>query len=463
MILTLDVRGPEAAKLGAANQKVFHAVGGTIGRLPDNQWVLPDPHVSGRHAVVLYASGVFYVEDTSTNGVCINSPDNRLARGQPYALTSGDRIFIEPFEIDASITSAALHDAGTPFDDPFEGTLPELPSSGSDPFAADDPADHHAMGTPGSRVEALVPGVEQPLIPCDEVDPLRLLGLHVERAPASNPLRAADLAVGSVLNEPYQALEPLAARTPAPRSSGSRIPQDYDPSIADDRRVPPRPTAVRNTADERLPERPPSIEASTRSADVELSAVLAGAGLEGIPVTPELARSFGRILRIVIAGVMDVLHARQQTKEEFRMGMTRFKPAHNNPLKFSANVDDALHNLLVKRNAAFLGPVEAFEDAFDDLRHHQMATLAGVRVAFEAMLAEFDPERLEQQFDCEGRKAALLPLPAWLRYWDRYRDRFHAMRRDADETFRDLFGDEFAKAYEEQLGRLKARSRGRQH
>ena len=62
-----------------------------------------------------------------------------------------------------------------------------------------------------------------------------------------------------------------------------------------------------------------------------------------------------------------------------------------------ANVEDALHNLLVKRNAAYLGPVDAFDDAFDDLRHHQMATLEGIRVAFESMLAEFHPDRLQEQ------------------------------------------------------------------
>ena len=58
------------------------------------------------------------------------------------------------------------------------------------------------------------------------------------------------------------------------------------------------------------------------------------------------------------------------------MRLTQFRAADNNPLKFSANVDDALHNLLVKRNAAYLEPVEAFEDAFDDLRDHQIAMLA---------------------------------------------------------------------------------------
>jgi type VI secretion system FHA domain protein len=156
---------------------------------------------------------------------------------------------------------------------------------------------------------------------------------------------------------------------------------------------------------------------------------------------------------------MDVLQARQRIKSEFRMGMTTFKPADNNPLKFSANVDDALHNLLVKRNAAFLGPVEAFEDAFDDVRNHQMAMLAGLRVAFEAMLAEFDPDRLQEEFDRQLKKGALLSVPAKLRYWDLYQEKIRDMVRDPEVSFRELFGDEFAKAYEEQLRRLKAQGR----
>ena len=152
------------------------------------------------------------------------------------------------------------------------------------------------------------------------------------------------------------------------------------------------------------PERPSAAHRMRARGEGDLAAVLAGAGLENVAVTPELARSFGQILRVVVGGVMDILQARQRIKSEFRMGMTTFKPADNNPLKFSANVDDALHNLLVKRNAAYLGPVEAFEDAFDDVRNHQMAMLAGVRVAFEAMLAEFDPERLQEEFDRQLKK-----------------------------------------------------------
>ena len=146
-------------------------------------------------------------------------------------------------------------------------------------------------------------------------------------------------------------------------------------------------------------------------------------------VTPELTRSLGQILRIVVSGLMDVLQSRQRIKEEFQMRQTVFKPSDNNPLKFSANVEDALHNLLVKRNAAYLRPVDAFAEAFDDLRDHQLASL---------------------------------PLmPAKMRYWDLFREKRHEMVKDPEAAFAALFGDEFRRAYEEQFRELKAQRRTR--
>jgi type VI secretion system FHA domain protein len=163
----------------------------------------------------------------------------------------------------------------------------------------------------------------------------------------------------------------------------------------------------------------------------------------------------------VVAGLMDILQSRQRIKEEFGIQHTMFRPADNNPLKFSANVEDALHNLLVKRNAAYLGPVEAFADAFEDLRDHQLAMLAGLRVAFDAMLTEFDTDRLQEDFDAQMGKHALPLIPAKMRYWELFRDKYQALIKDPDTTFDRLFGEEFRRAYEDQFRKLKAARRTR--
>jgi type VI secretion system FHA domain protein len=494
MILTLEVTGPSAAKLGAARRKVFNASGGTIGRLRDNQWSLPDPYVSNRHAVIRYQDGAFYIEDTSTNGVFINSPENRLVKGQLYPLKSSDWIFIEPYEIRATIESGAKEAAASPHDW-AAGSIGPSPARHEadfdDPFQPV-PRARSAKDSAAPLPAELIPGGE-------EVDPLNLIGVPGRRTPQPPAPRAADLARGSVVSDHYQ---PPAPRFPEPSTPpagapGPLIPEDYNPiegdehsaatpssarphaapsqrarSGNDDWAAPPPPSTPAAPVSLPPPRRgaskpsaapqaaPPAADAAiARAPRVDLSEMLRGAGLDPGAVTPELAQNFGRILRVVVAGVMDVLQARQKIKSEFRIGMTTFKPADNNPLKFSANVDDALHNLLVKRNAAYLPPVEAFEDAFDDVRNHQMAMLAGLRVAFEAMLAQFDPDRLQEQFDRQLKTGALLSAPAKLRYWDLYRQKIHDMVKDPDASFRELFGDEFANAYEEQLKRLKARNR----
>jgi type VI secretion system FHA domain protein len=158
-----------------------------------------------------------------------------------------------------------------------------------------------------------------------------------------------------------------------------------------------------------------------------------------------------------------LLEARKDFKSEFGVGITTFKRSANNAIKCSADVDDALHNLLVKRSPAYLPPLAAFEEALKDVQAHQLAMLAGLRTVFDKMLEEFDPDRLQEQFDEQAKRGALLAKPAQWRYWVQYREKVEAMLRDRDHTFRALIGDELADAYQEQLQRLKARGSSSTH
>jgi type VI secretion system FHA domain protein len=531
--LRLEIVGPQAAALGASAAKVFGAAGGTIGRVSDNDWVLPDPYISSRHARIHWRNGQFLIEDTSSNGVFINSPDRRLGRGQMHPLQGGDRIFIDAYEIRVTLAAAATtQESASPLANMFSEAKPARQSTSAqripeDPFGAEDPFRSTPQQKPARQTipEDFSLGVSDPAQAAtsgESIDPLELLGFQAKRPTQSVP-KAEDLASRSPLNDHYKPPAPVITsppKEPARTGSHAMIPDNYDPlsdsepadsgssdsadpfatrlpvtppvrpqpgqkparvttttaPMSEDNTVAlprntassvpnpppvstptPPPTPARNIPTSAPPpavRREPAAEGS-----LDFTAMLKGAGLEGVQVTPELAENFGRILRIVVGGLMDVLRTREQIKNEFRMRMTTFKSADNNPLKFSANVDDALHNLLVKRNSAYLGPAEAFEDAFADVRHHQMAMLAGVRVAFNAMLADFEPERLQETFDRQLKKGSLLSAPARLRYWELYRDKFHDMVKDPETNFRELFGDEFARAYEEQLESLKAVAR----
>ena len=522
--LRLEIVGPQAAALGASAAKVFGTAGGTIGRVSDNDWVLPDPYISSRHARIHWRNGQFLIEDTSSNGVFINAPDRRLGRGQMHPLQGGDRIFIDAYEIRVTLMATTVQEPASPLADLFDAKPSHTPTGApripEDPFGADDPFRPVSQPQPARQTipEDFNLGVSDPAqggLSGESIDPLELLGFQAKRSTQSVP-KAEDLASRSPLNDHYKPPAPVItpAKDPARTGAHSVIPDNYDPlsdngasadpfdappvappprpqpgqkprvatttlDVPEDRTValprntsssPPTPIRSTPTSPPTTPTRevpatpPPPPPAPARrepaaEGSLDFAAMLKGAGLEGVQVTPELAENFGRILRIVVGGLMDVLRTREQIKNEFRMRMTTFKSADNNPLKFSANVDDALHNLLVKRNSAYLGPAEAFEDAFADVRNHQMAMLAGVRVAFNAMLADFEPERLQEIFDRQLKKGSLLSAPARLRYWELYRDKFHDMVKDPESNFRELFGDEFARAYEEQLESLKALAR----
>jgi type VI secretion system FHA domain protein len=504
VILTLEITAPHADQLGADSRKTFRANGGVIGRDTRCDWVLPHTKVSSTHARVTCEGAVFYIEDTSRNGVFLNSTSHRLAKGRRHALKAGDRLLIDPYEILVSITSDPADSVRSNNQASGRGRPAEPAPDAYHPFERDD--ERFGPGYRPSPPPSRDPrhDVLSESMPHEELDPLKLLDPVPNRQSPRKAPNASDLERSSPLAAHYKppvvrppVAVPRPSPPPTPPSGGNVvIPEDYDPLAPDpapSAAWPSPPAAAASLVTEpraqeselAAPEpglapedpfgavvslptpgsaasEPEGLAAPSRNIPVPaapaeggLAEVLAGAGLDRADVTPELAASFGEILRVVVSGVMDVLRARHDIKDEFRMRVTHFKPADNNPLKFSANVDDALHNLLVKRNKAYLGPVEAFDDAFEDLRHHQMALLAGMRLAFESMLKEFDPDHLQAQFDRTVKKSSLIGMPGKLRYWELYRDKWQEMARDSEGTFRKLFGEAFAKAYDEQLRLLK--------
>ncbi|HEV7914425.1 MAG TPA: type VI secretion system-associated FHA domain protein, partial [Albitalea sp.] len=96
-------------------------------------------------------------------------------------------------------------------------------------------------------------------------------------------------------------------------------------------------------------------------------------------------------------------------------------------------------------------------DAFDDLRAHEIAVLAGMRAALEAVLARFNPETLESRLAAKGMWDNLVPATHKARLWERYTEQHAEIMQEIEDDFDSLFGRAFLDAYEEQLARLGAR------
>ena len=409
MLLALSIISSQAAALGATAYKVFDQRGGTIGRVAGNDWVLPDPDnfVSSRHANVRWAAGAFYLEDTSSNGTFINAPDKAVSRAAPVRLQDGDRLFIGDFEIIVQLIDTA---------------------------------------------PASAPGVG-----LGTVDPLAALG-----AGLSAPRAAPPAAMVHPTAPPAPAMVNPAAIPAAPASAipgAGQIPDNWEATGAHAARGAPAPTPTPTPTPTPAAAPPPPVSAQPAAATGGAADVLTALGLDPARVDPALQQQLGTILRIAVQGLMEVLKSRAEVKNTFRLPITIIKPVENNPLKFSMNAEDALFNLFVKRNPGYLGPIEAFEEGFQDAAFHQAAVLVGVRAAFNAMLAKFHPTHLEEVYERKVRRTAMLGLGGRGKFWELYRERFEEIDRDREAHFQLLFGEEFARAYNEHLQKLAADAR----
>ena len=161
----------------------------------------------------------------------------------------------------------------------------------------------------------------------------------------------------------------------------------------------------------------------------------------------------GEVVREMVSGLMQVLGSRSSIKNEFRMNVTTIQPVENNPLKFSANVSDALENMFIKEGNAYKKPVEAVREGFEGVAEHQVAILAGIRAAFKGVIERFDPILLEQRFS-KQKKSGIIPGSQKAKNWECYLEYYNDLASDIDNSFQYLFGDEFVKAYEDQLQKL---------
>ncbi|UXA53271.1 type VI secretion system-associated FHA domain protein TagH [Xanthomonas prunicola] len=439
--LTLTVRDAQVVSGSTQPQASFAAEGGRIGRDATCDWVLEGEGVSRLHASVRHLDGVYFIEDHSTNGVLHNGVP--LRAGFPVPLHAGDALRIDAFEIDvavsgASVTAVPAAPQGWNHAEPWPvSATPPPPQSQQPPLEHDVFAE---LGTSSTRAT--------------DTDPLALFATSFTLAGRAGDAAAFGLGHAPATAEAYRA--PVAV----PAAGGVVLPEHWDltrsefalPPVADlvaDMQPPlpsaPAPSAAAAPAPAPTPTPLPVSVSATRGAAATSAAQPVVAQT---PDTPELRALFAAMT----AGLMDVLRARAELKNSLRLPVTLIQRTENNPLKFAATVDEAVARLLAPPGPGYLTGAAAIEEAMEDIGRHQLALLAGMRAAFEHVFTQFDPAR----FAADTAGSA---LGSWgNRPWRRYAQHYRELLGDPDERFRRLFGEEFARAYEQQLARAKAQA-----
>jgi len=362
----------------------------------------------------------------------------------PYSMPVSD-----PFSTNASAASAAesfpygqnsFHDGGDPMSGAFE--LPEPSSAGLIPEGWEDDSDWLNGPEEGS------PMTPRPAPPSQIPEP-------APRPTTSLPIEPAPMAPSQPApGRRKTSARPAAAKRPKLEAARMDISQ---PNAVVPKRKAPETTASSITAQPPARKQAP---AKTRAAQLEAALGLIQAmGIDDSSLSAgeeiEIAGLVGELMPVIVKGMMNVLRSRASIKNEFRMSVTTIQPVENNPLKFSADTQEALENMFIRKTKAYKGPVEAFSEGFEAIAEHQVAIIAGIRAAFESMLEQFNPASLEQQFDKQS-KGVVIPGMQKAKYWNSYNDYYTSVLDNMEQSFQNLFGDEFVRAYEDQLFKLAA-------
>lgn len=435
MPLTLKIVSKQRHILGADSLRVFSVHGGSIGRAPDNDWVLPDPdrYISGRHATVDYRDGAYYLRDNSTNGVYVNQSEQPVGRGTPLRLYDGDELRMGDYIFNVSIVNVSRDGA----DDRGEEA-----ADGDEPVAAGDASSAalslKLLGDEADQLEDAALALE--------ADPL-VAAAHENEYEAT--VRLAD-ALEKEMAETRSNIDTELAK----EVSRQRI---DDLRLADAVHSRPEPEPETESA--------PFSPSGRRDFTEAVRLLMECAGLDSTQLPrdneEEIIATAGRLIRASAEGLQSVLRSRALIKGQFRLAQTTIQSAGNNPLKFMPTTQDALEQLFYEEAGGYLGPVAAVEDAFRDVRAHESAMVKAMQVAFRDLLDRLEPELLEERFKRTAKRGGLLAPSAKSRYWEMYREAYRGIAGFSDENFASIVGGKFADAYDREMHQLTGRDAAR--
>ena len=416
MPLTLKIVSKQKHILGADSVRVFSVHGGSIGRASDNDWVLPDPdrYISGHHASVDYRDGAYYLRDTSTNGVYVNRSDQPVGRGTPIRLYDGDELRMGDYLFRVSIIQVSQNEEAS--------RGPRLKRKEEDPAAL-------SLKLLSEQAEAGEDAQQR----LDH----QLSGRHSAGDDMLSTVRITDAEIDTQAEVDRKKVAALKQQESAHSSAGDSLRLDSVPDL-------PQPAA-------RSGERRDFTEA--------VRLLLEHAGLDPANVVredeDEIIATAGQFIRSATDGLRVLLEQRGKTKSQFRISQTGFQAAGNNPIKLMSTTQEALENMFNRHEdvdpEAYLGPLQAVEDAVRDLRLHQVAVMKAMQVAVRELLDKLDPAELEERFRQGAKGGGLLSSSQKTRYWELYQEAYRSIAGFPDESFTAVIGARFADAYDREV------------
>jgi len=439
MAIKLRVISDHYRELGEQRARVFGVNGGTIGRAPDNDWVLPDAGrlVSGHHCEIEYRSGTYWLRDTSTNGVFVNDAELPVSSSGPLALRDGDRLRIGDYELIVSV------DARIDF----------LPAASEEHSAAKHLGPDIAADLDVENLFKTRDPEQSGSISVRNAYGLKLPKSKVE---AGSPAPAASLATSLEPPPPPPSPRSMPAPAAAPEAAA---PEWAMKTRAITRQELADAMARRQSRIEARQQTQPFHQQAASWSDLRtaLQAFCRGAGIEPASLSPEaqamLPLIAGQLLREAVVGLHDLAQSRAKASP----AAAAVQAPGSNPLRASTSVEQALLRLFESHGRIVGGPVEALRDVLQEAKDHEAATQAALRAGLDAVLGQLAPGNVADQFE-QGRARALAPgQDPRPRYWEHYAEFYRVITQKlTDEGLPHPFVEAFASAYAQAREELRS-------
>jgi len=435
---------------GPLSVRVTGKRGLDIGRDSHLDWTLPDPtrYISSKHCEIRYRDGGYWLYDVSSNGTFLNGSDGRLKA--PHQLRHGDRLTIGQYIVAVALDGEEAVQR-EPIRQQQHTSYQELWTSADDAAPPVDrnllrPAASHAPVRPDFLDWAVdVPGAGEPgFVPA----PAR---------PAPNRQDDMDWASGPARQAPPPEPGPAmpAPRRPVWVSSEPSGAWGGSASAAGTLDSAPAPLSPEAASPE---PRQPVASAASRAQPAELPPASAdfvrlvaeGAGLPEQVFAQDptrLAEQLGMLVRLVAENTRQLLNARLQAKRLARMSaQTTIEALNNNPLKFSPTTEDALRIMFGPPTASYLDARKALEEAYNDIKEHQVRTYSAMQQALVMMVEDLDPQAIEETAGAGGLSGVIGSRKS--RMWDTYSERWKAKTRGQEDGILGVFMQYFAECYD---------------
>ncbi len=404
----------------------------TFGRSEQCDWYLPDPEkvISGRHGKIVKETDGFYVYDYSTNGLFVNFSVSPLGKENKHRLSDGDVFTIGDYQIESPIQQDNQAQGFEPQINSFNPLQPELKSSTED-FSGS--AERQVAHDSSNVLEEAIVAPTFTEAPSDNIDIFSQQSL-------SQPIP-----------EDWDELAQLSATAEEKENSVPVLPAE-EPVISTPAVNDSKPFNNGNSA---IAANNASVSAPVKDNQIPNSSKLISSFLNGLSVNEKLSaelqnedtwQRMGECFKLFLEGSMDLIRQRTNIKNQLKLNHTTFKVEQNNPLKFSATIDDVMQNLFVRNSASFLPANEAVKESFVDTKLHEQGLLAGATGALNGLLEQLSPDGIKAQSN-NGGLLSSLPAYGGASSWRIYNELYADITDDVKAKGVLAFSDDFLKAY----------------